>query len=50
MGWQRAGDTSKHIAESKLALVGNALSFAIAIGAGMTLNPDAINVWATAPK
>jgi hypothetical protein len=33
--------------ESFLALIGSVLSFAIAIGVGVALNPEALKIWAT---
>jgi len=48
LGWQRERKTSEALTASMLALIGNVLSFAIAIGVGVVLNPEAIFVWATA--
>jgi hypothetical protein len=48
LGWQRERKTSEALTGSMLALIGNVLSFAIAIGVGVVLNPEAIFVWANA--
>lgn len=49
IGWQRS--TSDEVAEqSFLALIGNVISFAIAIAIGVLLNPKALEVWATATR
>jgi hypothetical protein len=46
LGWQRVKENGEAMTDSMLAIIGNVLSFAIAIGVGVYLNPDAIDVWA----
>jgi hypothetical protein len=50
IGWQREGYGGKgedEVAKGRfLALIGNVLSFAIAIGVGVFLNPAALEIWA----
>jgi hypothetical protein len=47
LGWQRERKTKEALTGSMLALIGNVLSFTIAIGVGVYLNRHAIDVWAT---
>lgn len=44
--WQRGTDAAA-VRGSLMFLVGNAVSFAAAIGAGLVINPGAVEVWAT---
>lgn len=46
LGWQREKDKNA-AAGSMLALIGNVLSFAVAVAVGAALNPQALVVWAT---
>jgi len=46
IGWQRQKYGDEAARESFLALIGNVLSFAIAIGVGVALNPAALDIWA----
>ena len=50
IGWQREGHGGKdedEVAKQRfLALIGNLLSFAIAIGVGVFLHPPALEIWA----
>jgi hypothetical protein len=55
IGWQREGYGGKgdegEVAKGRfLALIGNVLSFAVAIAIGVALNPKALEVWATATR
>ncbi len=47
LDWQRAEKGDDVMTDSMLAMVGNVLSFAVAIGAGIILNPIAIKLWAS---
>jgi hypothetical protein len=52
IGWQRenfdtSGKHNKQVGEqSFLALIGSVISFAIAVGVGVWLNPAALEIWA----
>jgi hypothetical protein len=46
IGWQREKHDDEVAKGSFLALIGNVLSFAIAIGVGVLLNPEALEIWA----
>ena len=50
IGWQReeyGGEDKRDVEKGRfLALIGNVLSFAIAIGVGLLLNPAALEIWA----
>jgi hypothetical protein len=50
IGWQReeyGGEDKRDVEKGRfLALIGNVLSFAIAIGVGLALNPAAREIWA----
>ena len=50
IGWQRegyGGEDKGDVEKGRfLALIGNVLSFAIAIGVGVALNPAALDIWA----
>jgi hypothetical protein len=48
LGWQRESKNGEVLTDSMLAMIGNVLSLAIAIAAGIVLNPTAIDVWAKA--
>jgi hypothetical protein len=49
--WQRLKGESEEVRRGSLiALLGNVYSFAIAIGAGLYLNPDAIKAWVPVAK
>ena len=48
LGWQRERKTKEALTGSMLALIGNVLSFAIAIAIGAWLNPNALDVRAKA--
>lgn len=43
--WQRLGNSKAARTGTLIALIGNVFSFAIAIGAGIYLNQDALAVW-----
>jgi hypothetical protein len=45
IGWQREKHDDEVAKGSFLALIGNVLSFAIAIGVGVFLNPTALETW-----
>jgi hypothetical protein len=45
IGWQRQKYGDEVATGSFLALIGNVLSFAIAIGVGVVLNPAALDIW-----
>ena len=47
IGWQREKHGNQVAEQSFLALIGNVLSFAIAIAVGAFVNPHALQVWAT---
>jgi hypothetical protein len=44
--WQRMPSTSENRQGTHIALIGSALSFAVAIGAGLLVHPAALDVWA----
>jgi hypothetical protein len=46
IGWQRQRNGDEVARGSFLALIGNVLSFAIAIWVGVLLNPKALEIWA----
>jgi hypothetical protein len=46
IGWQRQKYGDEVAKGSFLALIGNVLSFAIAVGVGVFLNPPALEIWA----
>ena len=48
LGWQRDHYSDSVRLKSLLGLIGSVISFAIAIVVGYALNPDALDVWATA--
>jgi hypothetical protein len=47
IGWQREERSEAVAKGSFLALIGNVISFAIAIAGGVLLNPKALEIWAT---
>jgi len=49
LGWQRTEHSEEGDTGSLLALTANVFSFAIAIGVGVYLNHEALNVWAATP-
>ena len=48
LGWRRARHSEQVETGSFLALIANVISFAIAVGVGLALNPKALEFWATA--
>jgi hypothetical protein len=50
LGWQREARGDEVQRGSLLAMIGNVLSFAIAVGVGLALNPKALEVWATTAR
>ena len=50
LGWQREENKSEVLTGSMLSLIGNVISFAIAIAVGVLLYPDVLKIWAATSK